>query len=301
MRTRYLLGLLGLSAVWGAGFLFNRVAVQEMSATTLVGLRMAVGAVTLGPIVLLHVGPARIWALVRAHWPKMVAASVLGSAVAPILTAWAQNRLDSGTTGIISASSPLFAALFSLAVARHDVMTGWRLVGLVVGFGGVALLVGAQPSGDVVSAGSVVLGAMAFALGTVLVGRWFGGVDPMVTTLALTTISAAILLPFDVLDPPGGMTDWKVVGSVVGLGAAVTGFGFVVYYWIVRGAGASNGIIVAYLIPAFALLYGAVLLDEPLKASSLGGFAIIVTGVALATGRVGRRRPAAAAEAPVSP
>ena len=301
MRTRYLLGLVGLSAIWGAGFLFNRVAVQEMPATTLVGLRMAVGAVTLAPFVLFRVGSRGVWEIARSHGPKIVVASVLGSAAAPILTAWAQNELESGTTGIISASAPLFATLLSLAIARHDVMTGWRLVGLVVGFCGVALLVGAQPSGSVVSAGSVVLGALAFALGTVLVGRWFGGVDPMVTTFALTTVSAVILTPFDVLDPPGGMSDWRVVGSVLGLGAAVTGIGFVVYYWIVAGAGASNGIIVAYLIPAFALLYGAVLLDEQLKASSLGGFAIIVTGVALATGRLGRRTRPPAVEAPLNP
>jgi drug/metabolite transporter (DMT)-like permease len=71
----------------------------------------------------------------------------------------------------------------------------------------------------------------------------------------------------------------------------VTGLGFVVYYWIVAGAGASNGILAAYLIPAFALLYGAVLLDEPLEASALAGFAIVITGVGLATGSLRLRRP----------
>lgn len=301
MQARYLFGLIGLSAIWGAGFLFNRVAVQEMSATTLVGLRMAVGAVTLAPFVLTRFGPRRLWESVREHRLKLLVVAVVGSAVAPSFTAWAQNELESGTTGIISASAPLFAALISLGVARHDVMTGLRLVGLLVGFAGVALLVGAQPSGSVVSAGAVVLGSVAFALATVLVGLWFGLVDPMATTF-LTTLAAAVLLaPLVVLDPPGGMGDWKIVGSVLGLGGAVTGIGFVVYYWIVAGAGASNGILAAYLIPAFALVYGAALLDEPLTASGLGGFAIIVTGVALASGSVGRRRPAAAAESPLRP
>jgi threonine/homoserine efflux transporter RhtA len=76
---------------------------------------------------------------------------------------------------------------------------------------------------------------------------------------------------------------------VLGLGIAVTGTGFIVYYWIIAGAGASNGILAAYLIPAFALVYGAVLLEEPLTATGIGGFAVIATGVALGTGTVRRR------------
>jgi len=298
MPARYLVGLAVLSGIWASGFLFNRVAVQEMSATTLVGLRMAVGAVTLAPFVLVRVGPTHVWAVIRRHWLRLVAVSLLGSAVAPGFTAWAQNELESGTTAIISASAPLFAALLSLVVARHDVMTGWRLVGLLVGFGGVALLVGAQPSASVVSAGAVVVGSIAFALSTVLVGRWLGAVDPMVTTFALTAIAAVVLVPFDVVDPPRG-GDWKVVGSVVGLGVAVTGLGFVLFYWIVAGAGASNGILAAYLIPAFAILYGAVLLDEAVTWRNLAGFAVVITGVAFATGRLRRGRPTT--EPPLSP
>jgi drug/metabolite transporter (DMT)-like permease len=298
MPPRHLFGLLVISAVWGAGFLFNQVAVKEMSSTTLVGLRMAVGAATLAPFVLLRFGPRRVWELLRRSWHKLVITALLGSAAAPILTAWAQNELESGTTAILTASSPLFAAVASLAVARHDLTTGWRLVGLLVGFTGVALLVGAQPSGSIVSAGAVVLSSLAFGLGTVLVGRWFSGTEPMLTTFALTVVSAAVLAPFDVFDPPGGMGEWKVVGSVLGLGVAVTGFGFVLYYWVVARAGASNGILVAYLVPAFALFYGAVLLDEALGATNLLGFGIVILGVALASGMLRRSRTV---EAPLSP
>lgn len=296
MQPRYLIALIALSAVWAGGFLFNAVAVEEMSATTLVGLRMAIGAATLAPVVLLRVGPARVWEEVRTRWRHVVLVALLGSAAAPALTAWSQNRLESGTTAIISASSPLFVAVFSLAVARHDVVSGFRLVGLLTGFGGVALLVGAQPSGSVLSAGIVVVASAAFALASVLVGRWFAVVDPMVTTFVTTVTSAVLLSPLVVLDPPGGMGDWKVAGSVLGLGVAVTGTGFIVYYWIIAGAGASNGILAAYLIPAFALVYGAVLLDEPLTAAGIGGFAVIAIGVTLGTGAVGLRSRRARAE-----
>ncbi len=291
MAGRYLLALIGLSALWGSGFLFNRVAVQEMPATTLIGLRMAVGAATLLPIVLARYGWRTIVRTASEHRTRLVVVALLGSAIAPGFTAWAQNRLDTGTTAIIAASAPLFATLLSVLIARHDVKTGWRLVGLLVGFGGVALLVGAQPSGSVLSAGSVVLGAVAFALSTVLVGRWFGDIDAILTTFLLTTVSAVVMVPFEVVRPPGDLGNWKVLGSVVGLGMAVTGLGFVLYYWIVAGAGASNGILAAYLIPAFALLYGSVLLDEPLEASALAGFAIVITGVGLATGSLRLRRP----------
>jgi drug/metabolite transporter (DMT)-like permease len=283
---RYLLALAGLSALWGSGFLFNRVAVQEMPAPTLIGLRMAVGGITLLPIVLVRYGAPALWRTAWEHRVRLVVVAVLGSAIAPGFTAWAQNRLDTGTTAIIAASAPLFATLLSILFARHDVKTGWRLVGLLVGFGGVALLVGAQPSGSVLSAGSVVLGAVAFALSTVLAGRWLGGIDPLLTTFLLTTISAVAMVPFDVLGPPGGLGNWQVAGSILGLGVAVTGIGFVAYYWLVAGAGASNSILAAYLIPAFALLYGAILLDEPLEASALAGFGIVIVGVALATGSI---------------
>src|SRR5256885_8166641 len=141
MNRRHLAMLLGLGAVWGASFMFIKIGDRELKPITLVGFRMGLGALTLVPIVLLTVGARRTLRELRAAaWPLIVT-GLVNSAIPILSITWAETRLDSGLTAIIQASAPLFTALLALRFSREERVRGSRLLGLVVGFGGVPLLV----------------------------------------------------------------------------------------------------------------------------------------------------------------
>ena len=209
-----------------------------------------------------------------------------------------RTRLDSGLTAIIQASAPLFTALLALRFSRGDRVRGSRLAGLVVGFAGVALLVGGRPSGQIVAALAVVFSAVCYAAAALYAGRRLRGVSPLVT--ALGTLAAATLatLPVGLFQLPSHMTSWKVTASVLTLGIAGTGLGYILYYGLIAGAGASRAILITYLVPTFAVVYGAVLLGEPVTGAALGGLALVLAGVGLGTGavRLGRARRVASSE-----
>src|SRR2546423_6204476 len=149
MSRRHLAMLLVLAALWGASFMFIKIGDRELHPITLVGFRMALGALTLVPIVLATVGAKQTMREFRvAAWPLIVT-GLLNSAIPIFAITWAETRIDSGLTAIIQASAPLFTALLAIRFSQDERVHGTRLVGLVVGFAGVALLVGGRPSGQI--------------------------------------------------------------------------------------------------------------------------------------------------------
>ena len=186
----------------------------------------------------------------------------------------------------------MFTALLALRFSRSEVVTGGRLVGLLVGFGGVALLVGAQPSGDIVAALAVTFSALCYAIAALYSARTLADVPPLVTTVVALAAAALTLLPFALAQLPAAFPSWEVVGSLLALSIGGTSVGYVLYYALLSGAGASRSILITYLVPAIALAYGALLLGEPLTVAALAGLALVLAGVALGTGvvRVTRRR-----------
>jgi len=278
--------LLALAAVWGASFMFIKIGDRELQPITLVGFRMALGALTLVPIVLVTVGARRTLRELRAAAGPLIVTGLINSAIPIFAITWAETRLDSGLTAIIQASAPLFTALLALRFSRGDRVRGSRLAGLVVGFAGVALLVGGRPSGQIVAALAVVFSAVCYAAAALYAGRRLRGVSPLVT--ALGTLAAATLatLPVGLFQLPSHMTSWKVTASVVTLGIAGTGLGYILYYALIAGAGASRAILITYLVPTFAVVYGAVLLGEPVTAAAVGGLVLVLAGVGLGTGAV---------------
>ena len=286
MSRRHLAILLALAAVWGASFMFIKIGDRELQPITLVGFRMALGALTLVPIVLVTVGARRTLRELRAAAGPLIVTGLINSAIPIFAITWAETRLDSGLTAIIQASAPLFTALLALRFSRGDRVRGSRLAGLVVGFAGVALLVGGRPSGQIVAALAVVFSAVCYAAAALYAGRRLRGVSPLVT--ALGTLAAATLatLPVGLFQLPSHMTSWKVTASVVTLGIAGTGLGYILYYALIAGAGASRAILITYLVPTVAVVYGAVLLSEPVTAAAVGGLVLVLAGVGLGTGAV---------------
>jgi drug/metabolite transporter (DMT)-like permease len=298
MSRRHLTMLLALAALWGASFMFIKVGDRELEPITLVGFRMGLGALTLVPIVLVTVGARRTLRELRAAaWPLIVT-GLFNSAIPIFAITWAETRIDSGLTAIIQASAPLFTALLALRFSRDERVRGSRLVGLVVGFGGVALLVGGQPSGDLAAALAVVFSAVCYAAAGLYAARRLRGVSPLVTALGALTAASLATLPIGLFQLPDSVTGWKVTASVLTLGIAGTGLAYILYYGLIAGAGASRAILITYLVPTFALVYGALLLGEPVTAAAVAGLVLVLAGVGLGTGAVRpwrqRRKPSVA-------
>jgi drug/metabolite transporter (DMT)-like permease len=293
MSRRHLTMLLLLAALWGASFMFIKVGDRELDPLTLVGFRMALGALTLVPIVAVTVGVRRALLELRAAAGPLVVIGLVNSAIPIYSISWAETRIDSGLTAILQASAPLFTALLAMRFSRDERVGGLRLVGLFVGFGGVALLVGAQAEGEIVAGLAVVFSALCYAAAA-LYSKRVREVSPLVTALGALTVATVATLPPGLFRLPDHVTGWKVTASVLTLGIAGTGLAYILYYGLLAGAGASRSILITYLVPTFALVYGAVLLGEPVTAAAIGGLALVLAGVALGTGgiRLPRRAPA---------
>ncbi|HEU5280232.1 MAG TPA: DMT family transporter [Gaiellaceae bacterium] len=293
MSRRHLVMLSALAAIWGASFMFIKVAVKELAPGEVVFGRVLVGTLCLLPAVPFFVGWRRLAQELRRHaWPLLLVG--LGNASLPFwLLAWGEKRLDSGLAAVLQAAMPLFTAVLAVLFSRSDRVAGARLAGVVIGFAGVVLLVGAQPSGDVLSALAVLGSALCYAASALYAGARLRQTPPMVTALGTLIVATVSMLPLGIVDLPAHAPSWKAIGSIVALGAAGLSVAYLLYFGLISGAGASYAALVTYLAPALALVYGALLLDESVTASALGGFALILAGVALGTGtlRLSRRTP----------
>lgn len=278
--------LLALAALWGSSFLFIELALRDLAPSTLILLRMGSGALTLAAYVALGG---------RGFRPLLPFALPLGllglvnTAIPFFLIAWGQQHIDSGLASIFNASAPLFTALFALGYDRSQRATGLRLAGILLGFAGVVLLVGFELPGSerAVEGGLAVVAASAcYAIGGLYAGRRFPGLPPSLLALGALAWSTLLVLPFGVAQAstPG----WEAILSVLYLGVAATGAAYLLYFGLIAGAGASKAVLVTYLVPSLALVYGAALLDEPVTAVALAGLALVLAGVALGTGSVGR-------------
>lgn len=278
--------LLALSAIWGSSFLWIKLGVRDLSPATLVLGRVGTGMLTLIPVVLLALGPRRALAELRRFWWPLLIVGALNSSIPFWFLSWSETRIDSGLAAILQAAAPIFLALLALRFVPSERVGGWRLVGLLVGFAGVGLLVGVQHGGDVLAALAVVLTALCYAGGILYAGRWLSGVQPMVTALGTMIAATALSAPAGIAQAPSALPSALTVLSVLVLGVLCSAVAYLLYFAIMAGAGASRAILVTYLVPAVAVLYGAAFLSEPVTASSLVGLALILGGVALGTGAV---------------
>jgi drug/metabolite transporter (DMT)-like permease len=277
--------------LWGASFLFIKVAVRELDPATLILGRVGLGALTLAAIVPFMVGGRRTVGEIRRNAGWLVVVALVNIAVPFWLLSWGETRIVSGLASIIQGSVPIFNAVVAFGFFREVRVTGARLVGVGMGFVGVALLVGAQPGGKVLGALAVVGMALCYAVGQLLAGRHLAAVPPPVVALATTGIAAIAALPLGVAEAPHHAPGWKVIGSVVALAVPGTAIAFLLFYAIIAGAGAAYASLVTYLVPPIALVYGAIFLGERFGAAALGGLALILGGVALGAGALRRLRP----------
>jgi drug/metabolite transporter (DMT)-like permease len=290
VSRRYLAMLIALALLWGASFLFIKVAVRELTPATLITGRLGLAALTLAALVPFVVGSGETLRQLRAHAGWLLVVALVNTAIPFWLLSWGETRIDSGLASIIQASVPIFNALIAFVAFREVRVTGVPLLGVAIGFVGVALLVGAQPEGKVLGALAVVGMAFCYGVGGLVTGRYLKTATPMVVALASTAIATLVWLPVGIAEAPNETPGWKTIASVVALGIPGTALAYLLFFGLITGPGAAYASLVTYLIPPIALAYGAIFLDERFGAYALGGLALILAGVALGTGAVRPRR-----------
>ena len=290
MSRRYLAMLIGLALLWGASFLFIKVAVRELTPATLITGRLGLAALMLALLVPFVVGSGETLRQLREHAWWLVVVALVNTAIPFWLLSWGETRIDSGLASIIQASVPIFNALIAFVAFREVRVTGAPLLGVAIGFVGVALLVGAQTEGKVLGALAVVGMAFCYGVGGLLTGRHLKSATPMVVAFASTAIATLVWLPVGVAQAPNQMPGWKTIASVVALGIPGTALAYLLFFGLITGPGAAYASLVTYLIPPIALAYGAIFLGERFGAAAFGGLALILAGVALGTGAVGLSR-----------
>jgi drug/metabolite transporter (DMT)-like permease len=284
---RNLVMLVALALLWGASFMFIKIADRHLAPATLILGRLGLAALTLAVIVPFTVGWRTTIAATKENWRWLLVVALLNTAAPFWLLAWGETRIDSGLASIVQGAVPIFNVLFAFAFFHEVRVTGVRLVGFALGFVGVALIVGGQPSGKVLGALAVVGMAVCYASGGLLMGRHLRGVSPIVIALTSTAIAAFVDLPAGVVQAPHAWPGWRPVAAVVVLGVPLLGFAYLLFFALITGPGAAYASLVTFLIPPIALVYGSIFLGEHFGGLAFGGLALILGGVALGTGAVG--------------
>jgi len=280
LSRRDALLLLLLSSIWGASFLFIKVGVDVLEPSVVV-----LGRLVFGALFLLALLPGRGGlGPLRGHLVPLVVLGALNNAVPYWLLGFAETRLDTGLTAVIQAAAPIFTVILASRMDVSQRVTGMRLMGIFVAFAGVALLVGVQRGGDIVAAIAVIGIALCYAFSVLYAGRTVREVPPLQVSLGQLACALVLMAPFGLAQLPETMPAPKVWLAMIALGALGTGVAYLLYFTIIESAGASRAILVTYLVPAFALVYGAVFLDEAITAIALTGLALVLAGTALATG-----------------
>lgn len=290
------LELVTLAAIWGASFLFMRMGAAEFGPVALAFVRVAGAAAFLLPLLAWR---GQLGAL-RAHWKPILLVGITNSAVPFVCFGLAVLAITGGLSSIFNATTPLFGALIAWLWLK-DRLTASRALGLAIGFAGVVWLAWDKASIKAGEAGvSSALAIAACLLATLLYGfsanftkRYLQGVP----SLALATgsqLSATLFLALPAIGlwpaRTPGVASWMAVAL---LAIVCTGVAYVLYFRLIAKLGPSNAIAVTYLIPAFAVLWGAVFLGEPITVAMVIGCAIILLGTSLATGLLKLPRAAA--------
>jgi len=291
VNRRYALYLFVLGAIWGSSYLFIKVGVRDLSPSVLVEIRLLCAAPLLVAFAVQRYG----WGALRAAWRESIVLGIANAAVPFTLIAWGERHVDSGVAAVANSSVPIFVAILAIWFVPSERSTGWRAVGVVLGIVGVAVLAGVHPAGGwwgALGTGAIVLASVAYAISNLYAGRHMSAGGPVLAAGSMV-VALVVLLPFALATLPSEAPGWKSVASGIMLGLFGTAIAQILSYRMIRLWGSSRAVLVAYMLPAFALFYGAVFLSEPVTWQKLTGLLLILAGVALGSGavRIPRRTP----------
>ena len=283
-----------LAALWGASFLFMRLGAAEFGIVPTAGLRVALAALFLLPVFLVR----GVWADFRRHARPILFVGLLNSGIPFLLFAFAVLHIATGLTSILNATVPLTGALVAWLWLK-DRPDGSRLLGLGIGFVGVALLVlgksGVDAQGVVgpgngtlslLAMGACLLATLCYGIAASFTKRYLSGVHPLASATG-SQIGATLGLALPTLwfwpAQAASATAW---GAIAAVALFCTSIAYILYFRLIAQAGPSKALTVTFLIPVFALFYGAVFLGETISAWMVGCGLVIVCGTALSTGLI---------------
>ncbi|MBM6579050.1 DMT family transporter [Microvirga sp. BT689] len=280
-----------LSIIWGGSFLFIGVAVRELPPLTIVAIRVVTAALALLLVLkLMRVDLPRT----RQAWAAFLGMSILNNVIPFTLIVWGQGHIASGLASILNATTPLFTVIVAHYLTDDERLTGQRLAGVVVGFIGVAVMIGAAAlaswDASILAQLAVLGAALSYGFSGVF-GRRFKtmGIPPLATAAGQVTVSSALLLPAAlIVDRPWTLTmpSTGTVLSLAALGLVSTAFAYLIFFRLLARAGATNVGLVTFLIPVSAILLGVFILGETLAVRHVAGMVLIGAGLILIDGRL---------------
>lgn len=289
MKARDLIDLLMLAAVWGASFLFIRIAVPHFGPVPLIELRVAIGGLFLLPLLIVRGGLPEL----RKNILPIFAVGILNSALPFTLLAFSVLSLTAGFVSILNASSPLFGAIIAFFWLK-DRLSALRVAGLAIGFIGVVVLVwdkdlAFKPGGSGLAIAAALLASFFYGVAVNYTRKKLNGVNSLAIAAGSALCAAVALLPPAVYYWPEVLPGLGVWLVVVGLGVGSTGLAFILYFRLIANVGPAKAIAVTFLVPVFGVLWGALFLDEIPTVGMLAGCAVILLGTSLATGLLKRQ------------
>lgn len=280
--------LVGLSMLWGAAYFFAKIAVAEVPPMTVSLVRVVIAA----PIMLAICWRQGELRQMPAYWFPFLVMGFLSNAAAFALISWSQIRIGSGLAAVLNATTPLFAIVLAHLTTPDDRITPARAAGLVLGIAGVAVMIG---PGVLVGFGSHIAGELACLLAAFLYAagaiyaRLYRHLTPSVIGGGQAVAAIVLMLPpVLLLDQPWTLAapSWCTVAALLALGAFSTALAYILYFRVLARAGATNALLVTFLIPVSAMLLGTVLMDERLEAHQVAGMMGIAAGLVAIDGRV---------------
>ena len=292
MKTRDIVDLILLGALWGASFLLMRVAAPEFGPIPLIEIRVGIGALFLLPVLALRGGLATL----KPGWQAVWAMGLLNTAWPFCLFAFAVLGISGGLAAILNSSSPLWAALIAW-LWMGERLNASRVAGLLAGFCGVLILMSdkfaLQSEGVMLAIGAALLAALSYGYAANFARRYLAGM-PSLAVATGTQIAATVLLaPAALVLWPAHAISAQAWGAAVVLGVACTGIAYILYFRLIANVGAARALAVTYLVPLFGIFWDATLLDEWPGRRDVVGCVVILFGTALATGMLalpGRRK-----------
>jgi drug/metabolite transporter (DMT)-like permease len=283
MKTRFVAQLLLLSAVWGASFLLIRIADQVFPPFWVGLLRSASGASLLWAVLLSgghKLPPRRL-----IFWLLLVA--LTNNAIPFVFFAWGERVVPSSTASVINATTPIWTLLLSLAVTRSRASLN-TILGVILGFTGVALVVNFRPSADtsvsspelMKGAAVIALGALGYAVATVIAKNKLKGLDPLGLATTQLSLAALMLAPVAIAGPHPSNVHLSSVLAILVLGFAGSGIAYLLYYHLLAHISATQVTAVTYLLPLWGMFWGSVA-HETITPLSYVGVAVVIAGLVL--------------------
>jgi drug/metabolite transporter (DMT)-like permease len=273
--------LLLLASIWGASYLLIKIGLRDLSPAMIAWMRIALAAAVLVPVAASQraLGPA-------ASRPGTVAVVGAAQVAGPfLLIGLGEQEISSALAGILVATAAIFTAVLAIWVDHEERSEGARLLGIVIGIAGVVALFGLDlsSSGSAVLGGlAVVLASLGYAVGGFLVKHRLRHAPPIGVAAWVMVAGTIWLLPAALITAPGSVPDLGPLAAVTALGVVGTGLAFAIFYTMIGRVGPARSFIVSYLAPGFAVVYGALLLDEQITAAIVAGLVLILAGSWLA-------------------